>query len=98
MIDIVPRAAAPITIPRSGTALGFSITMAFQPIVDIEKRQVVSYEALVRGLRGESASTVLAKVQTDNRYVFDQVCRMKALSLGKRLHVTTQLHINFMPN
>jgi EAL domain-containing protein (putative c-di-GMP-specific phosphodiesterase class I) len=98
MADMIPRAGPSTTIPRSGTALGFSITMAFQPIVDIEKRQIISYEALVRGLRGESAASVLAKVQTDNRYVFDQVCRMKALSLGKRLHVTTQLHINFMPN
>ena len=95
---IDPRVAGAEAVPRSGTSLGFSITMAFQPIVDMESRQVYSYEALVRGTRGESAAHVLSRVKDDNRYIFDQICRMKALSLGKRLHITTGLNINFMPN
>lgn len=85
------------TFPRSGT-LGFSFTMAFQPIIDLDRREVESYEALVRGLKGEPADAVLGRVTDDNRYLFDQVCRLKALALGKRLGVTTRLAINFMPN
>src|SRR5439155_23859819 len=73
-------------------------TMAFQPIVDIDRREVYSYEALVRGPNGEGAADVLAQVNDSNRYTFDQVCRVKALKLGKRLGVTTRLDINFLPN
>ena len=86
------------SIPRSASSLGFSITMAFQPIVDLDRREVHSYEALVRGPRGESAAHVLGRVTDDNRYLFDQVCRMRALSLGKRLGVGPRLNINFLPN
>jgi EAL domain-containing protein (putative c-di-GMP-specific phosphodiesterase class I) len=93
-----PRVAGEGLLPRSGTALGFSITMAFQPIIDIESHEVYSYEALVRGTRGESAALVLSNVTNDRRYVFDQICRMKALSLGKRLRIATRRNINFMPN
>ena len=32
------------------------------------------------------------------RYAFDQVCRIKALKIGKRLGLTTRIDINFMPN
>ena len=85
-------------LPRSASSLGFSITMAFQPIIDVDRREVFSYEALVRGSNGAPAAAVLANVNDDNRYLFDQMCRMKALSLGKRLGVSTRLDINFMPN
>jgi EAL domain-containing protein (putative c-di-GMP-specific phosphodiesterase class I) len=84
--------------PRSGTALGFRLTMAFQPIVDFDRREVYSYEALVRGPNGEGAAHVLAQVNDANRYIFDQVCRIKALTLGKRLGLTTRIDINFLPN
>jgi predicted signal transduction protein with EAL and GGDEF domain len=42
-----------------------AITMAFQPIVDIETGAVFSYEALVRGANGQSAGEVLASVGYD---------------------------------
>jgi EAL domain-containing protein (putative c-di-GMP-specific phosphodiesterase class I) len=72
--------------------------MAFQPIVYVDRREVYSYEALVRGPNGEGADHVLAQVNDANRYTFDQVCRVKALKLGKRLGVSTRLDINFLPN
>jgi EAL domain-containing protein (putative c-di-GMP-specific phosphodiesterase class I) len=72
--------------------------MAFQPIVDLERREVYSYEALVRGTGGESAGHVLGRVTDENRYVFDQICRIKALALGTRLGVAPRLNINFLPN
>jgi EAL domain-containing protein (putative c-di-GMP-specific phosphodiesterase class I) len=74
---------------RRGDALGFDITMAFQPIVDIASQRVFGYEALVRGLNGESAAHVLARVNDDNRYAFDQRCRTRAIELAWRHGIVT---------
>ena len=73
-------------------------TMALQPIVDLETRTVVAHEALVRGLGGESARHVLAQVNKDNLYAFDQACRSQAIALASRLGLQTRLNINFLPN
>lgn len=81
-----------------GTALGFDITMAFQPIVDLESRTVFSYEALVRGPDRQPASWVLEKVNDNNRYRFDQTCRVKAIKMASDLNMQTMLNINFLPN
>lgn len=59
--------------------LDFDFSFAYQPIVDIHKRAIYAHEALVRGPNGESAASVLAKVNADNRYRFDQGCRVKAV-------------------
>lgn len=86
---------------RSGAPLGVAITMAFQPIVDIETGAVFAYEALVRGLDGRSAGEVLAGVDPDMIYKFDQACRVKAIELAGGLFDPmgdTKLSINFMPN
>jgi len=82
----------------NGLALGFDVSMAFQPIVDIAHNKVFSYEALVRGVNGESATEVYEKVNDDNLYAFDQACRVIALQLASNLNITTRLNINFMPN
>ncbi|WP_419757289.1 EAL domain-containing protein [Acidisoma sp.] len=78
------------------TALDF--TMALQPIVDLEMRTVVAHEALVRGLAGESARHVMAEINKDNLYAFDQACRTRAIGLASRLGLLTRLNINFLPN
>ena len=78
--------------------LDFDFTMAFQPIVDIRERQIFGYEALVRGINNESAYSVLSRVNDENRYIFDQKCRVKAISLASRLNLTSMLSINFLPN
>jgi len=78
--------------------LDFDFTMAFQPIVDLEQQDVFAYEALVRGLNGESAGEILGKVNDSNRYRFDQCCRVKAVSLASELGMQTKLSINFLPN
>jgi len=88
---------------RNADATAFEIpfTMAFQPIVDLETNTVWGHEALVRGVAGESAAKVLGQVTDQNRYAFDQACRVKAIELaGTRLPAgsRTQLSINFMPN
>lgn len=82
----------------AGVDLGFDFTMALQPIVNLTTRQVIAQEALVRGLDGQGAAHVLGKVTDENRYAFDQRCRVKAVELGAALGVQSLLSINFMPN
>jgi EAL domain-containing protein (putative c-di-GMP-specific phosphodiesterase class I) len=76
----------------------FPFTMAFQPIVDIERRDIHGYEALVRGPAGEGAATILAQVDGTNIYAFDQACRTQAIGLAAKLGLDRSLSINFLPN
>ncbi len=78
--------------------LGFDFTFAFQPIVDMEKRDIFGYEALVRGANQDSAWSVLQQVNDQNRYAFDQACRVKAIELASQLKLDRMLSINFLPN
>lgn len=81
-----------------GTGLDFSFSFAFQPIVDAVNRSVYAYEALVRGTEGQGAMSVLSRVNEQNRYSFDQICRVKAVKLAAKLNMQPMLSINFMPN
>lgn len=75
--------------------------MAFQPIVDTVTGDPFAYEALVRGAQGESAYEVLSRVTEDNRYAFDQACRVKAIEgavAAGMLDTPARLSINFLPN
>lgn len=83
---------------RDLEALNFDFTFAFQPIVDFQARRVFAHEALIRGLNGESAASILAKVNDDNRYRFDQACRVKAVEGAAKLGIQEFLSINFLPN
>ena len=65
--------------------LVFDFTMAFQPIINCQSQQIFGYEALVRGLKNESAFSIISQVNDDNRYLFDQLCRVKAISLAAKL-------------
>lgn len=78
--------------------LGFEFTMAFQPIIQCQRQQIYGYEALVRGLNQESAYSVISQVNDENRYLFDQYCRVKAIQLASKLKLDTVLSINFLPN
>ncbi len=80
------------------TELDFDFTMAFQPIVDCKKNTVFGYEALVRGTNNESAYSIISRVNDDNRYLFDQMCRVKAIALAAQLKLDSMLSINFLPN
>jgi EAL domain-containing protein (putative c-di-GMP-specific phosphodiesterase class I) len=72
--------------------------MAFQPVVDLQNDRIDAYEALVRGSAGESAGQVLGSLTPENRYSFDQTCRVTAIALAAKLGIDRQLNINFMPN
>ncbi|WP_254869249.1 EAL domain-containing protein [Vibrio diazotrophicus] len=78
--------------------LGFDFTMAFQPIIQYSTQTVFGYEALVRGTHNESALSVIEKVNDENRYRFDQLCRVKAIALASKLNIDAVLSINFLPN
>lgn len=71
---------------------GFSF--AFQPVVDAHSRETIGHEALVRGLCGESAATVLEAIRPDNRYYFDQACRMRALKAAARRGIDAAIYLN----
>lgn len=75
----------------------FAFTMAFQPIV--HRNGIFAYEALVRGLAGESAASVLGMVNERNQYAFDQACRVKAIELCSELGNgdCRSVSINFLP-
>ncbi|MES2887718.1 MAG: EAL domain-containing protein [Pseudomonadota bacterium] len=82
----------------SSDRLGFLFDYAYQPIVDVVHRTVYAHEALVRGPAGEGALTVLSQVTDQNRYRFDQACRVKALKSAAALGIRERVSINFLPN
>ncbi len=84
---------------KDGVGQPFPFSMAFQPIVDVEARRVFAYEALVRGIDGQSAGSVLGQVSKENIYAFDQSCRVKAITLAVQLGIAQSgagLSINFI--
>lgn len=83
---------------RDLDALDFDFAFAYQPIVDFRTRSIFAHEALVRGINGESAASVLARVNDDNRYRFDQGCRVGAVKGAAELGIRELLSINFLPN
>lgn len=76
-------------------------TMAFQPIIDIDSQRIFAYEALVRGVHGEPAQSILDLADESNRYALDQGCRSKAIEMASDLGMAAtgaNLCINFYPN
>jgi EAL domain-containing protein (putative c-di-GMP-specific phosphodiesterase class I) len=78
--------------------LPFEFTFAYQPIVNFRERTIYAHEALVRGPNGESAYSVLSRVNEHNRYRFDQACRVRAIQGAAALNMQELLSINFLPN
>ena len=78
--------------------LPFNFSFAFQPIVNLRRQTIFGYEALVRGTNGEPALTILDQVNDDNRYAFDQACRVTAIQLASKLKLDKMISINFLPN
>ncbi len=76
----------------------FAFSFAFQPIVNAATREIISFEALVRGPGGEPSAEVFARVPRESLYRFDQACRVKAIHVAKRLNIHTRLNINLFPN
>lgn len=75
--------------------VGFS--HAFQPIVDIDEKKIVSYEVLLRGKNQDPPATVFNKVNKSGLMDFDQVSREKAITLATSLGLDCCLSFNFTP-
>ena len=73
-------------------------TFAFQPILDVNKEQVFSYEALLRGKNNESALEILEDVHTADINVFDNQCNLHAIHLAAHLGLSTHLNLNIIPS
>lgn len=82
----------------NGAGLDFDFTMAYQPIFNIQSKTIFAHEALIRGKENQSAYSILSKVNDENRYRFDQACRVKAIEMASRLSMNSLLSINFLPN
>ena len=98
--NFIPLGDAPADCKDCGKAerVGFDFDYAYQPIVNTESRTVFAHEALVRGPCGEGAATVLSQVNEQNRYRFDQACRVKAIKGACQLGIKENISINFLPN
>lgn len=86
---------------REGAGFHMPFSMAFQPIFDLGSGAIFAREALVRGVNGEGAHTILSQVDDGNRYAFDQQCRVKAIEMTVAKHGLDNrsgLSINFMPH
>lgn len=99
-VDFAPLEGSARDCEDCGKAerVGFQFDYAYQPIVDVNRRCVYAYEALIRGPQGESASDVLSQVNEHNRYRFDQACRVKAIKGASALQIQESISINFLPN
>ncbi|PKL96242.1 MAG: hypothetical protein CVV18_02465 [Gammaproteobacteria bacterium HGW-Gammaproteobacteria-8] len=75
-------------------AMDTGFSFAYQPIIALQSMRVVGQEALVRGLSGESAASVIAAIRADNQYWFDQACRLRAIATAARIGIGEDLHLN----
>lgn len=82
--------------PGSGD-IDIDFTIAFQPIVDLREGTVFAHEALVRGVNGEEASYFFRLLHGPNRYIFDGLCRTKAIREAARLGMAGRLSVNVLP-
>jgi EAL domain-containing protein (putative c-di-GMP-specific phosphodiesterase class I) len=93
-----PPARCPSCAGRGKQSFTAAFTMAFQPIYDLEAGAIFAHEALLRTPAGGGPGEIFAQVTAENRYAFDQACRVRAIELAARLGMTERLSINFMPN
>ncbi len=70
---------------------------AFQPIVDIARGEIYSYEALIRGAAGEPAGSVFAALGDNDLHAFDEHSRIAAVRLAARLGIGCHLNLNLQP-
>ncbi|PWQ95682.1 EAL domain-containing protein [Leucothrix arctica] len=76
---------------------GIDFSHAFQPIIDINKGDIVSYEVLLRGKSHEAPWVVFNKVEKQDLPLFDQYNREKAIALASRLGLDRSINLNFLP-
>ena len=70
------------------------IDFAFQPIVSDVLQDVIGFEALVRGSDSGSAADIIERVRPEDRFAFDQACRIRAIEAAARFEIDGNLHLN----
>lgn len=86
---------------RNGQPFPVPTRAAFHPILDLQQERVFAYEALIRGIDGQSAAYVLEKVGPEQHHSFDQACRLTAIrdaAAAGIVETGAKLSINIMPN
>ena len=99
--DACGPGGAPCSICGHGERDALAFAFAYQPIVDWPAGRIYAHEALVRGVDGAGAASVLSQVGERNRYHFDQSCRTRAIEQACDLGLTARgekLSINFLPH
>jgi blue light- and temperature-responsive anti-repressor len=74
-----------------------AFSFAFQPIVNVRLGQIVSFEALVRGINNEPAWKILQQVSNENIHHFDEQLRIHAIPLAAKLGIDCNLNLNLLP-
>lgn len=74
--------------------LEVEFSFAFQPIVNVCKREISSFEALIRGPQGESARSVLAKMMRNDKKKLYNAHSYKVIELANYLNLSKQVNIN----
>ncbi len=74
-----------------------AFTFAFQPIVDLQDRSVVAYEALVRGIDGEAAAEILAAIGQARSRDMNTLLQQRALDTAAALGLDYGLNLNLLP-
>ncbi len=74
--------------------VGSDIQFAFQTILDATEQEVIGFEALVRGIKSEPAALVMSRIGHDDRFAFDQACRIRAIEAATEFDIDVDLHLN----
>ncbi|HEX2485583.1 MAG TPA: EAL domain-containing protein, partial [Myxococcota bacterium] len=78
------------------------VRIVFEPIVRLENRQVLGFEALVRGMPGSEfsvpAQLFAAAAECEASFELDALCRRTALRAADRLPKGAKLFLNCLPS
>lgn len=79
-----------------------TLLTAYQPIVRLPGREVIGYEALMRGPAGSGLENPLSLFQVaqacDREYEVDRLCRRQALRNAKGIERDQKLFLNILPS
>lgn len=95
LTDTGLSAPGPVQASAKARTPGFSF--AFQPILHATRREVFSYEALIRGKQNEPAGYLLQQVAPCDLHKFDEESRIVAIEMAARLGLTAHLNLNLLP-
>ncbi|MDV6342450.1 EAL domain-containing protein [Nitrosomonas sp. Is35] len=77
--------------------MALEFTFAYQPIVNVEKHETHSFEALVRGPNNEPANWVLKQHNAAQLRAFDADARLRAIKLSAQLGLSSRINLNVLP-